>query len=274
MSAAPENILSQLLKLWNAAENLVISHPEIAGFGVLSAALAVLWLVFSFLRVMWGMARMAHISGTAAQIRRGSEIGSRVLIARGVGKHGGAISEFLSETARTHLKTYMFGGPFDVIEFPAKVKSSDQARSLLQQSGADLILWGDGRNRKQPRARILKLEDADTPHDQLEVSYDMPRQKSDWSKALSRALAYGAARQLSPALARPQDFRAERLTPVVETLEGLIASEVAEIDPRLDGAINDDFAAGALQMALAGNEQWQARIVDIQQKSLDGIDRG
>jgi len=93
-----------------------------------------------------------------------------------------------------------------------------------------------------------------------------------WGDPLSRATAYAAAKQFRPALGRPQDFRAERLQPVVETLLNILGYQ-PKADPRLIAEMVDDAAAGALQLAAAGDTSWLDRAVDIANTTLGEIDR-
>ena len=79
----------------------------------------------------------------------------------------------------------------------------------------------------------------------------MPKDKAEWSEALNRAMAYAAAKQFRPALGRPQDFRPERLQPVVESLISIL-DQKPKADQALLAEMVDDASAGALQLAFAG----------------------
>ena len=262
----------QLEDAWRFMETQIHTYPEVAGIGlVISMAIIVTAFLF-FLRAIWKLARAAHMAGTAAEVRRGADVGARVLIARAKTRRSSAATEFLSQTARSHLQRFMFGGPFDVIDFPARVGSLTEARSLLKQSGADIVMWPELQRSGRTIAHITRQAD---PSDRLireHRFFELPKRKSDWSSSFSIALAYGAARALRPALARPSDFRADRLIPVVETLEKVL-SEQLDMDPILAADILDDYSAGALQLALSDMEGWKERSVDIMRSSLERLDR-
>jgi hypothetical protein len=104
------------------------------------------------------------------------------------------------------------------------------------------------------------------------VALAMPKERSAWSEPLSRAMAYAAARQFRPALGRPQDFRAERLQPVVELLLSILDKK-PKADPRLLAELADDASSGALQLAFAGDDTWIDRAVDIARATLAEINR-
>lgn len=258
--------------VWRALEAQILAHPEIAGIGLVIAAAAALTLVWFALAGLFRIARAAHIAGTAAEIRRGSDIGARILIARGANHAGSRVSEFMSQTARTHLKRYMFGGPFDVVDFPVRVSSVSQARKLLTQAGADVVVWGEGRKGKAVLVHIVRRNNSIDRDVQEHRQLDMPAKRSDWTVELARAMAYGIARALRPSLGRPADFRAERLAPVVETLERILG-EKPVLDETLKADILDDYAAGALQLAMGGMEGWTDRSVDIMRDTLNQLDR-
>ena len=267
------DLAAGLPTVWSQIETQLAAYPEIAGFGLMIAIAVALTLVFFFLSFMWTIARAAHIAGTAAEIRRGSDIGARILVARGVGKGGGGVSEFLSQTARTHLKRFMFGGPFDVIDFPASLPNRQRAVNLLGQAGADLVVWGEGRSgRKGPVVHIVRRMELSDRNVREYRSFELPAKRADWNDALAKATAYGLARALRPALGRPQDFRAERLAPVVETLEKIL-DDNPDLDPTLLADIVDDYAGGVLQLSLFEMEGWRDRSVDIMRDSLERMNR-
>src|SRR5690606_5184450 len=104
------------------------------------------------------------------------------------------------------------------------------------------------------------------------VTFAMPKDKPDWNEPLTRAMAYAAARQFRPALGRPQDFRAERLQPVVESLLSILGQK-PNADPALLAEMVDDASAGALQLAFAGDDAWIDRAVDIARSTVSEINR-
>ena len=258
--------------VWRFIETQLHSHPELAGFGLVVTAAALFTGLIFLLIGMWKIASAAHLAGTASEVRRGSDVGARLLIARGRGSRGNSASEFLSQTARTHVKRFMFGGPFDVIEFPAKVSNLTEARSLLKMTGADLVMWGEGRRGKPIEAHIVRRMEASDRHIAEHKVFTLPKRKADWNSTLSMALAYGSARALRPALGRPSDFRADRLMPVVETLEKILTQQ-PDMDPVLAADVLDDYMAGALQLALSDVDGWKERSVDIMRTSLERLDR-
>ncbi len=265
-------IADESASLWRTLEAEVLARPEVAGFGLIVAAAAGLTLLWFVLAAFYKLARAAHIAGTAAEIRRGADIGARVLVARGRNRNGGRVSEFMSQTARTHLKRFMFGGPFDVVDFPVRVSNIAQARVLLRQAGADVVVWGEGRKGGLSVVNIVRRSEATDRGIPEHRVLDMPIKRTDWTAPLSQAMAYAVARALRPALGRPADFRAERLSPVVETLEKILA-EQPKMDVPLSADILDDYTAGALQLAISDLDGWKDRSVDIMRQALGRLDR-
>ncbi|MFC7291687.1 hypothetical protein [Hirschia litorea] len=272
MNITFDSLISNTLRYWNMAESWILSHQELASFGVIVALAAILTLFLFAFKMLWGAARSAHIAGTASQVRRGTDIGARVLITQGFGKNGKAASEFLSEAARSHLKGFMFGGPFDVIDFPARIANEEEAQSLLKQAGADLVMWGEGTKKNKIVARIARRDDSKKKTQYQHRTLTLPQNKDNWTSPLSAALAYATARELRPALSRPQDFRAERLEPVVLALQNIL-NEKPGMDAALRGDIEDDYSAGSVQLAIADMGDWRTRSVEILQKTLSDIDR-
>lgn len=267
-----DSFVSEFLRYWNIAESWILSRQELATVGVIIGLAACLTAVFFVLKLLWAAARSAHLAGTAAQVKRGTDIGARVLITQGFGSKGKAASEFLSEAARTHLKGFMFGGPFDVIDFPAKIHSEEEAQAILKQAGADLVMWGEGVKKNQIVARIARRDDTKKTAQYQHRTILLPQNKDKWTKPLSAALAYATARELRPALARPQDFRAERLEPVVVSLEDILR-ESPDMEASLRGDIQDDYSAGTVQLAIANIGEWPERCVEVLEETMEGIDR-
>ena len=257
---------------WQALLDLLGDYPEVAALGAAIGLVAVIASLFFVLKGMVRISRRAHQAGVIAEVRRGSDVGARILIARGSGGKGREISRFLSHSTQTHLKRFMFGGPFDIIEFPVRVKNLTQARRILEETNADLMVWGDSRSSRMPIAHIIRRHDMSDRGIKEQFIYNMPAKAQVWSSALAMGLSYGAARALRPALGRPADFRSDRLAPVVETLEHILG-ENPVMDDALTADILDDYASGALQLALSDVEGWQDRSVDIMRDTLARLDR-
>jgi hypothetical protein len=178
----------------------------------------------------------------------------------------------MSQALDQHLKKFMFGGPYQLLPYPDTVGGAARAATLLQRTEADLIIWAD--TPKGTRGAVCIASRSTNPSEPARASQvlTMPRKRSEWTEALSRAMAYAVAKQYRPALGRPQDFRAERLMPVVEILLAILQQK-PKADPRLLAEIVDDTSSGALQMAASGEVDWLDRAVEFTRTTLDTISR-
>lgn len=268
-------ILNSLGEAWAGLEQSVSSSPVLAGVGLVLAAgvgvIALVVLAAWAIRALFAMRR----SGMAAKIRRNDEVGARIIIVRGAGRRK-AIAAFLRRSIESYLKDYMFGGPFRVIVWPGNIDGDEKAHLLMKRTEADLILWAEV-PKGSPKgskgvARILARPSNTFDPPRIPVTLAMPKERPSWNEALARATAYAAAKQYRPALGRPQDFRPERLQPVVESVLSILHQR-----PRADQALLaemvDDSSAGALQLAFSGNDAWIDRSVEIARATLAEINR-
>jgi hypothetical protein len=263
--------LKSLSDAWTGLEQSLSGSPALAsigliiaaGVGVVLAVLLVVWLV----RMFFAMRR----SAMAAKVRRNDEVGARVLVVRGSGRRG-AIAAFQRRAVESYLKDYMFGGPFRVIAWPGNLDGDDKAHLLMKRTEADLVVWSEEPKGSKGVARILARPSNTFDPPRQPITLAMPREKQAWTEALARAMAYAAAKQYRPALGRPQDFRPERLQPVVESVLSILHQR-PRADQVLLAEMVDDSSAGALQLAFSGNDAWIDRSVDIARSTLSEINR-
>ena len=266
-------LFEQLGSAWKQAEAAIVASPELAGVGLalaLGAGAAILFLIFAGLFQLAAAARRVAL---ASAVKRDNEIGARVLIAVGGGGRQKVVSAFMRAAIDAHLKDYMFGGPFRVIPYPGGLDGDDRAEKLMRRTEADLQIWAETpRGMKAGVARILArpTNTFETPRPPWTLI--MPKERGAWSEPLARAMAYAAAKAFRPALGRPQDFRPERLQPVVESLISIL-SQKPKADSRLLAELVDDASSGALQLAFAGDDTWLDRSVDIARATLAEINR-
>jgi hypothetical protein len=266
-------IIGQAKALWAQAVALVVASPDIA---VLAGLLAAVVIVIVVVMALGGVLRMlaaAHRAAAAGGVRRTTDVGARMLVVRGGAGRRSAIGRFVRNTADDHLAQFMFGGPFRVINFPGAIDNELDAEALLRRTEADLVIWAE---RPRGTRGVVRIASRPTsPFEKLRPvqTLAMPQKKSQWTEALARATAYAAAKQFRPALGRPQDFRSERLQPVVENLLEIL-EEKPQADPKLLAEMVDDAASGALQLAFAGDETWLDRSVEIARATIDEINRG
>jgi hypothetical protein len=265
-------IVGQAKALWAQATAFVVSHSDIA---VLAGLVAIVVVAVAAAMALGAVIRVlgaAHRAARASGVRRTTDVGARMLVVRGGAGRRSAIGRFVRSTADDHLAQFMFGGPFRVINFPGALDNELDAEALLRRTEADLVIWAE-----RPRGTRGVVRIASRPASPFEKlrpvqTLVMPPKKSQWTEALARATAYAAAKQFRPALGRPQDFRSERLQPVVENLLEILEEKPAA-DPKLLAEMVDDAASGALQLAFAGDETWLDRSVEIARATIDEINR-
>jgi len=257
---------------WASAEAALAGNTSLAGIGLVFAAGAILALLILAVAVIIRSLFRLRQARAARRIRRETNVGARVVVVRGAGGRRRRIADFLRRSMETHLKDYMFGGPFRVMLFPGDLDSDASAQRLLKRTEADVILWAEEPRGSKGLARILSRPTNTFEADRSPITLSMPKEKAAWGDALARAVAYAAAKQFRPALGRPQDFRAERLKPVVETILSIL-DQKPKADPALLAEMVDDASAGALQLAFSGEDAWVDRAVEIARSSLNEINR-
>jgi len=267
-----------LADAWASVEAALMGSPSLAGIGLLLAAGAGLAMavlaVAGLVRLLLAMRR----GSIANRIRKENEIGARIVVVRGGPGRKRAIASFLHKAVDTHLKDYMFGGPFRVMTYPGSLEGDARAQQLLARTEADVILWAEAprgagsADGTKGSARILARPTNAFEAAREPVTLAMPKERNLWNDGLSRAMAYAAAKQFRPALGRPQDFRAERLQPVVESVLSILAQK-PKADQALLAEMVDDSSAGALQLAFAGDDAWIDKSVEIARSTLGEINR-
>lgn len=265
------SIIQAVQNWWGQAEAFIISSPEIAGVGLAIAAGFVvalgLLLGFVVLRSLKGATRSVR----AASIRRLEAPGARIVVVDGRRGRPRMISAFMSSALERYLKEFMFGGPFRLNAFPGGIEGDQAALALMKRSEADLLIWTESSKGTKGVVRILSRP-ANYEAPRPPVTFVMPKDRNQWTLGLEQAMAYAAAKSYRPALGRPQDFRSERLQPVVELLLAIL-NEKPPADPRLLNELVDDATAGALQLASTGEPGWLERAVEISRQTLDSINR-
>ena len=75
-------------------------------------------------------------------------------------------------------------------------------------------------------------------------------------------------------LNKPQDYKPEKLQPIVEALERFVTDPPATLSDSARLEILSDFASGALSLGeRGGNTGWLSRALDARRQFLDRVDR-
>ncbi|MGE0829585.1 MAG: hypothetical protein AB7O04_09560 [Hyphomonadaceae bacterium] len=168
--------------------------------------------------------------------------------------------------------------PIRLATLPQKANAEKRRRvaqvavDVLDKSAADVMIWGkrsflgklDLRMTTAPSFGRLPAVD----HVQLQWRQGKP------ADSVQQALAYACARRARPVLNRPQDYKPERLQPIVEALDRLVSDPPAELSDSVMMDILNDFASGALSLGeRGGNVIWLQKSLDARQNYLDQVDR-
>ncbi len=173
------------------------------------------------------------------------------------GPKGGAARQAVTRALETHLPEFNFGSPFYLGYSATEIEASDFAltradfqnlEQIFANSGAELIVWGAGDAKlKAQRLCFCTRDMLAGGNPKGFFSLLMPGKPSDWGESELRAIAYVAGRRLRPSLGRPADFRADRLTPIVEAMEKILLAEGVLTGQALS-EIEGDYTAGALHL--------------------------
>ncbi len=264
--------LKTLQGAWASLEQSLSGSPTLASIGMILAGVAGLVLLVFGLVALVRLGFAMRRGALASRVRRDDEVGARIVVVRGGKGRRRLISAFLNEAIEKHLKGFMFGGPFRITIYPGNLEGDERAALLMKRTEADLILWAEEPRGTKGVARMLSRPSNTFDPPRQPITLAMPKEKSAWGEPLARAMAYAAAKQYRPALGRPQDFRAERLQPVVENVIGILNGR-PKADPALLAEMVDDSSAGALQLAFSGNDAWIDRSVEIARSTLGEINR-
>jgi hypothetical protein len=258
---------------WTQFEAMLNGSPLVAGVGILLALTIGFSVAALILASVFKLVAVWRRSSLAAKVKRDTEVGARILLVKGNGGRQKAISAYLKKAIENHLKDYMFGGPFRIAHYPGGLHGDEAAIKLMKRTDADLILWAETpRGSKGGVARILARPVNTFESQRPPWTLELPKDRATWGEPLCRAMAYASAKMFRPALGRPQDFRAERLEPVVNSLNQILSYR-PKADPKLLAEMVDDASAGALQMAFAGDDSWVDRSVEVARSTLAEINR-
>ena len=149
------SILKTLQEAWVWLEQSLSGAPALAGIGMILAvaggAILLVMCLVGLVRLGFAMRR----GSLASRVRRDDEVGARVLIVRGGRGRRRAISAFLGNSIETHLKLFMFGGPFRVTFYPGNLEGDERAAQLMKRTEADLLLWSEAPRGAKGVARML-----------------------------------------------------------------------------------------------------------------------
>lgn len=237
------------------------ASPVLGGFGLaVLVALALLVLLMA----ARGLTRMISRFGwraSARRIRRQRRPGYLIVAAPFHGPRAHRARAFTLAALKTHLAAFSFNAPFE-LHAPDhrpdhRLDAQDPlagARAMMLDTEADIVLFGaDSGSSTKPGITLQGL--ARTPGgsaaDATAFTIAIPGDIADRGADMARLLAYAVCRELQPALARPQDFRADKLEPIARRVGALLAAQRDAPATLVVRRLQDDHAAAALHLGEA-----------------------
>ncbi|MAP96141.1 MAG: hypothetical protein CMK07_14440 [Ponticaulis sp.] len=262
-----------------------LPHPDLlAVFGLAAMAiLSVLIAIWLIGKVLSGSRRL-HQYASMRAMRDDGNAGTKVMVASVGGVGGMSVRKAVLDSLERHLPMFNFGSPFYLGSCPIDVEATDFALSktdhetLLQtfeKSGADLIIWGEARGRA--KGNMLCFSTPDMVNGESAkgfVAVNLMGNPSDWGEDERRAIAYVAGRRLRPSLGKPADFRADRLLPIIQSMETLL-TETTILTGKARTELDDDFAAGALHIGeQLKDPKWLEKAAEYRTRALAAMKPG
>jgi hypothetical protein len=227
--------------------------------------------------------RVARIALRAQALKRGKDHRALVLIGE---IEGGShlLRQEMKEAVEDNFGLFSFEQDVQVDLFPVSLKTlapraqaearrrvAVEAAEALERSAADVIVWG---RRKWGRLdlRVTTLPSYGRVHEVQELQLGWRTGRPD--ELVQRALAFALARKARSVLHRPQDYKPERLQPIVEALDRMVDAKSDDVSDDLRLDILSDFASGALSLGERGGHiKWLQKSLDARQRYLEKVDR-
>lgn len=281
---APE-MASRLMRLLpREFQDAFVQSPNVFMFFMSMALAAVLVAAFWMLTGMGKASRAARIALRAQALKRSKDHRALVLIAEIEGG-GHELRQEMKEAIEDNFGMFSFENNVQVDLFPIKLKTvpakahpetrrriAVEAADALERSAADVIVWGKRSITGKLDLRITTLPGYGRTHEVQDFYLGWRVGRPD--EAVQRALAFALARKARPVLHRPQDYKPDRLQPIVEALDKMVEARPAEISENLQLDILSDFASGALSLGERGGHiKWLSKALDARQRYLDRVDR-
>ena len=283
LALAPE-LASNLMRLLpRSFQDAFVQQPNVFMFFFSMGLAAVLVIIFWVLNGMMAASRSARIALRAQALKRAKDHRALVLIGSIEGGDH-MLRQEMKEAVEDNFGLFAFEQSVQVDVFPIKLKTvapnahperrrriAVEAAEALERSAADVIVWGKRSFLGKLDLRITTLPSYGRTHDVQDVQLSWRVGRPD--ELVQRALAYALARKARPVLHRPQDYKPERLQPIVEALQQMVEAP-SDISEGLQLDILSDFASGALSLGeRGGNVRWLQKALDARQQYLDRVDR-
>jgi hypothetical protein len=280
--AAGPNFLSSLSRELQGA---FWAYPQVmaavGAMGVAAFLVSAYWIV----RGLGQAASNAQIAIRAQALRRQKDHRAMILIGHIDGPGGSKLREAIRGAIAQHFGAFAFQAPVQAEYFPVGLKVLSprahterrrrlavQALDMLERAGGDVIVWGKRNWLGKVELRVAAAPLYGRQPDMHAVSFRWGSSES--FDGLDQAVTYACARRARPVLNRPQDYKPEKLQPIVLALEKLVNDPPASLNDATQLEILSDFASGALSLGERGGEaRWLERALEARKMFLDKVDR-
>lgn len=264
------------------AEEAFWAYPHIfmafVSVGLAALVVAAFWLLRGA-----GRATSATRQALRAQtLKRQKDHRALVLVAQ---MDDGRLRDHLMAAIETHFGSFAFNAPIQVEPFPVSLKIlpershpekvrriAVQAADILERSAGDVMVWA----RRGVGDRVeLRLVSAPAPGRTLDTHVIEFKLKSGYiPNGVEEAIAYACARRARPILNRPQDYKPDKLQPIVEALDELVQDPPPSLNESAQLEVLNDFASGALSLGeRGGGIHWLEKALEARKQYLDRVDR-
>ena len=261
-----------------------VQFPDVVmafvSMGLAAFIITLFWIVSGAMRA-GGKARMAL---RAQALKRMKDHRASILIAR-IDGGDGRLREEMKEAIEDNFGLFAFQSEVQVEPFPILLKVlpetahperrrrvAVEATEALESAAADVLIWGRRNWRGKLELRLVTVPAYGRAHEVQSLTLGWKVGRPD--ESVQRALAYACARKARPVMNKPQDYKPERLQPIVEALERMVHSSPQDIGEELQLDILNDFASGALSLGeRGGNVRWLHKALESRQQYLEKVDR-
>jgi hypothetical protein len=248
--------------------------------GLAAALISMFWVARGMVRA----SAVARVALRAQALKRGKDHRALVLVAEIEGG-GSQLRQEMKEAIEDNFGLFAFQQDVQVDLFPIRLatlsprSNSEKRRRVaveavdaLERSAADVIVWGRRTVLGKLDLRLTTAPGYGRTHDVQDIQLGWRVGRPD--ELVQRALGYACARKARPVLNRPQDYKPERLQPIVEALDAMTECPPTEISEGLQMDVLSDFASGALSLGeRGGHVRWLQKSLDARQRYLDKVDR-
>ena len=236
-------------------EASVVDATELATFGFVMLCVLAATLVILALSLLGSLLKTLRNASGARAARNDKTPGYRILVARPSGKRAGRAWKWLLTALDSHLSEFNFGAPLKLfrtgtIRGGMQTRAVQRARRRLDVADADMLVWADRTGRREDGFVIHGLSRGGglTAAEGRSFTLVLPGKMADLEGQMPRVAAYLLARELQPALAHPQSFRAEKMKTLSDALSELLAESPA-LSVALRSRIEADFCASSVHVA-------------------------